>query len=78
MAVEASPVNEDFQPNEGDEAILDVLKEGRANPLYIREKTGHRKQRVNDGLDRLQSAGWVRKVTRGLYEFVGDPREEDA
>jgi predicted transcriptional regulator of viral defense system len=69
-------VNEEYEPTDADERVLEVLAEGRANPLLIRETTGLRKQRVNDSLDRLTSAGWVRKVTRGLYELVGDPRAE--
>jgi len=68
-------VNEDYEPAESDEKVLEVLKEGRANPKWIREQTGLKKQRVNDALERLMNAGWVRKLTRGLYELVDDPRE---
>jgi DNA-binding IclR family transcriptional regulator len=68
-------VNREYEPTEHDEQVLSVLQEGRANPLYIREETGLPKQRINDALQRLTSAGWVRKVTRGLYELVEDPRE---
>lgn len=69
-------VNEDFQPSDAEEDVLDVLKaEWRANPYLLREETGHGKGAVNTALTRLTSAGWVRKVTRGLYEFVDDPRE---
>jgi len=74
-AVQAVGVNEEYAPSENDEKVLKVLKEGRANPLYIREESGVAKQRVNESLDRLRSAGWVRKVTRGLYELVEDPRD---
>jgi len=75
-AVQATEsMNEDYEPAESDELVLDVLKEGRANPKWIREQTGLKKQRVNDALERLQTAGWVQKLTRGLYELVGDPRE---
>jgi len=77
QAVEGPPVNEEYQPTENDEKVLSVLQEGRANPLYIREESGLAKQRVNESLERLRSAGWARKVTRGLYELVGDPREDD-
>lgn len=77
MAIRPPDVNEDYRPDKHDEQVLEVLKDGRANPLHLREKTGLRKQRVNDSLERLQSAGWVRKVTRGLYELVEDPREDE-
>lgn len=69
-------VNEDFEPTENQEDVLSVFKEeGRANPLRIRDVTGLEKQRVNDALRSLVDAGWVRRVNRGLYEFVDDPRE---
>ena len=76
-------VNENYEPGDNDEQILDVLKEGRdenepwgrANPLYLRERTGLNKQQVNYALNQLTAAGWVRKVTDGLYELVTDPRE---
>lgn len=50
------------------------------NPFLVRERTDHeiRKEYVSRYLDNLCRAGWVRKVTRGLYEFVEDPREDDA
>ena len=71
-------MNENFEPNERQEKVLDVFKaETRVNPLRLREATGLNKQRVNDILRDLQAAGWVHKVNRGLYEFVGDPREAD-
>ena len=76
-------VNEDYEPGDNEEHILDVLKEGRdsgepwgrANPLYLRERTGLNKQRINYALNQLRAAGWVKKVTDGLYELVTDPRE---
>ena len=77
-------VNEDYEPGENEDHILVVLKEGRergdpwgrANPLYLRERTGLNKQQVNYALNQLMAAGWVQKVTDGLYEFVTDPRNE--
>ena len=69
-------VNEEYEPTDNDEQVLEVLREGRANPAYIHDQTGLRKQRINDSLQRLTSAGWVRKPARGLYELVDDPRTE--
>lgn len=70
-------VNPEFEPEEIDEQVLDVLRdEHRANPYRIREQTQLGKGEINTSLVRLTSAGWVRKVTRGLYEFVDDPRLE--
>ncbi|MCQ4334431.1 MarR family transcriptional regulator [Natronomonas sp. F2-12] len=76
-------VNENFEPNERQEAILDVLKENReeeqpwgyANPKRLEEELGIRRQYINRALNGLVDAGWVEKVNRGLYRFVADPRE---
>jgi len=54
-----------------------MREEWRANPYLIRQQTGHEKGAVNTALSQLTSAGWVRKVTRGLYEFVDDPRTDE-
>lgn len=71
-------VNEDYEPSDSDEAILEVLKrEARANPYLIREEADLTKQTVNERLTRLTAAGWVKKVVRGLYEFNEDPREDN-
>jgi len=69
--------NQDYEPDDDDEEqILQVLKdEGRANPPRIREQTNIRKEYVSRKLDNLVRAGWVRRVTRGLYEFADDPRD---
>jgi len=75
-------VNEGYNPTDNEKYILDVLIEdrdkdkpwGRANPLYLREQTGLNKQQVNYALNQLTAAGWVKKITDGLYELVADPR----
>lgn len=77
-------VNEEFEPDERQEAILEILKEGQeegrpwgyANPKRLEEKLKTRRQYVNRALQGLVDAGWVVKVTRGLYRFNRDPREE--
>ena len=77
-------VNEDFQPNERQEAILEVLKDGRnegkpwgyANPKRLEMQIDTRKQYINRELKGLVDAGWIEKANRGLYRFVEDPRTE--
>ena len=77
-------VNEDFEPTDRQEAILDVLQQGRdegqpwgyANPKRLEEELDIRRQYVNRALRGLVDAGWVEKVNRGLYRFVDDPRED--
>ena len=70
-------VNEAYTPSDNEEYLLDVLKEGRATPLYFKERTGLNDQQINYGLNQLMAAGWVERVTKGLYELVVDPREEE-
>jgi DNA-binding IclR family transcriptional regulator len=75
--------NESFNPNDRQEQLLEVFKAGRetGNPWgratnkYLAEQTDIRRQYVNRELDSLVDAGWVTQLTRGLYEFVVDPRE---
>ena len=79
-----SMVNEDFEPTDDCEAVLNVFKQGRdtndpwgrANPRFIIDQTDISKQNVEYHLRRLRDAGWVQRCARGLYEFVEDPRED--
>ena len=70
-------MNEEYEPSDNEEWVLDVLDEGRATPKYLKDRTGLNNQQVNYALNQLIAAGWVRKITTGLYELVGDPREDD-
>jgi DNA-binding IclR family transcriptional regulator len=77
-------VNDSYTPSDAEETILELLQEGResnepwgrANPMYVRERTDLNKQQTNYALKQLVSAGWIEKKTDGLYEFVADPRDE--
>jgi len=76
-------VNEKYEPTEKDELVLKALKKGRseddpwgrANPRWLMDETGLEKSNVEFCLRSLTDAGWIRRVARGLYEFVEDPRE---
>lgn len=61
-----------------DHDVLRVLADGRANPYLIRERTGLDKGDVNTVLNRLGRGGYVRQVTRGLYEITERGEEEVA
>jgi len=84
MGIQANMVNENYEPSENDELVLEVLKDGRnrddpwgrANPRYLIDETGLEKSNVEFSLRSLRSAGWVERAARGLYELVDDPREE--
>lgn len=77
-------VNREFEPDERQEAILDILKEGQvegnpwgyANPKRLEQRLDTRRQYINRALRGLIDAGWVEKVNRGLYRFVTDPRNK--
>lgn len=77
-------VNEQYDPNEREEIVLELFKRGRdsnnpwgrANPLYVRQNTSLDKGQVEYALRNLRNAGWLRQVNQGgLYEFIEDPRE---
>lgn len=84
MSIQLHMVNEDYAPSGREERIMDLIQEGRdddgpwgrANPLYFRERTRMDKGQVEYALSNLTTAGWLRKVNAGLYEFVDDPRED--
>lgn len=85
MSVGQEMVNENYDPSEREETILELFKEGReedqpwgrANPIYFRERTDLEKGQVEYALKQLHTAGWVRKLNPGLYELVEDPRDGD-
>lgn len=54
--------------------IIDVLREGRATPSYLSERTGESRQLISQRLRDLQLAGFVEKIHKGLYELDKDPR----
>jgi hypothetical protein len=67
---------EDLGP--ADEALLDMLNEGRVTAPYVADETGYSLQYVRDRLGRLVEHGNARKVYEGLYELVEDPRKENS
>ena len=83
---QASVVNENYRPSEKDERVLDALKDGRedgepwgrANPRWLIDQTGMEKSSVEFCLRSLRDAGWIRRIARGCYEFVDDPREGES
>ncbi len=77
-------VNENYEPNEREELIIELFKKGhdsgepwgRVNPLYVREHSELDKGQVEYALRNLRNAGWIEQLNQGgLYELVADPRE---
>lgn len=67
---------DDLRP--ADEAMLDVLSEGRATKGMLVDRTGYSRNTVYNRLEVLEAAGHVRVVHAGtrLFELVEDPRRE--
>lgn len=65
----SSSINDQFRPTDRQREIIELLEEGRVNPRLIRENTDMSKQTIEYHLTQLRDAGWVTKVTRGLYEL---------
>ncbi|MDL0118510.1 winged helix-turn-helix domain-containing protein [Halobacterium salinarum] len=63
--------------NPTDQAILELLNEGRCTPSYIAEETGYSRGNIQNRLLRFVEHGYVEQLGGGLYELVEDPREED-
>jgi hypothetical protein len=57
-----------------DEALLDMLRDGRVTAPYASDETGYSLQYTRDRLGRLVEHDNARKVYEGLYELVEDPR----
>lgn len=71
-------VDTEYEPTETEEVVLDVIVEQRrVNPHLLSEETDLDEETIDTALETLTSAGWVRKVTRGLYDFAADPRDAD-
>jgi len=83
----ANMVNEQFVPDETQEAVLEHLKSGRENgepwgytsASIAAEALDTRRQYTSSALGSLHDAGWIERVEpvgTGVYRFVDDPREE--
>jgi hypothetical protein len=59
-----------------DEAVLDMLQDGRVTAPFVGEETDYNVQYVRDRLTRMVEHGNARKAYEGLYELVEDPRED--
>lgn len=84
MSVTASRmVNEDYEPDDMEESVLEVMKDGRDRgepwgytmPSVAGKSLNARRQYTSRALDNLTRAGWVERLGRGFYRYVEDPRE---
>ncbi len=75
--IDRDPMLDEDDLGPADEALLDMLNEGRVTAPYVADETGYSLQYVRDRLGRLVEHGNAKKVYEGLYELVEDPRERD-
>ncbi|QIB74505.1 MarR family transcriptional regulator [Halogeometricum borinquense] len=71
-------VNENYEPNTHEDKLLAFVKLkpcGLVTNRYVREETSMPAERVDSTLNNLKKTGWVKRLTRGFYELVEDPRE---
>ena len=64
---------EDIDLNPTDNAILEMLREGRCTPSYIADAHDYTRGNVKNRMDRLVEHGYVERIHRGLYELTDDP-----
>lgn len=74
MAASAVSVLTPDDLNDTDDAVLDVLNEGRVTPQYAADQMGVSRTYASERLKRLVEHAHVEKVAPGLYELVDDPR----
>lgn len=67
---------EEIHLNPTDNAVLDMLNDGRCTAAYIAAEKDYTRQNVRNRLNRLVEHGYVRRVHKGLYELINDPRED--
>jgi len=82
----AEMVNESYEPDKREEAVLEHLKDGRdeghpwgyTSASIAGEALDMPRQYTSSALGNLHAAGWVENVEpegTGVYRFVEDPRE---
>lgn len=61
--------------NDADEKIIDQLASGRNLPQNLANELGYSRQYIQNRLQMLKAADYVKNVGGGLYELVDDPRD---
>ena len=67
-------MKEEINLNPTDNAILDMLRDGRCTPSFIAREHDYTRGNVKNRLDRLVEHDYVKRLDRGLYELANDPR----
>jgi len=75
----AEPIMDADDMRDADWAILEVLREGRANAPLIAEQAGYSAQYVRERLGRLKQDDIVEPLGHGMYAINSDeiPNRED-
>lgn len=65
------------QLTDTDDQILSMMQEGRVTAPFVAEEIGASQEYIRSRLRRLVEHDHARKVYKGLYELVNDPRENN-
>jgi predicted transcriptional regulator of viral defense system len=78
MPTTETMVNRDYQPNQHEHDVMDFITAEecpRVTNGYVRKQLDKPPERVDPALNNLRKAGWLRRLDRGFYELVDDPRK---
>lgn len=65
----AQPIMDSDDMRDADWAIVEVLRDGRANAPFIEEETGYSAQYIRERLGRMKQDEIVEPLGHGLYEL---------
>jgi hypothetical protein len=77
MSAKPSPVLDPGELNDTDEALLDLLHDGRVTPPYAADELDKSREYISERLIRLKEHDAAKRIAPGLYELVEDPRAEE-
>lgn len=70
-------VDTEDELTEAEKAVIDVVAdEGRVNSHLVCERTDFDEETVETALNRLASSKRVKKVACGLFDYIGDKRDD--
>jgi hypothetical protein len=77
MSTKAQSVLDTDDLNDTDEAILELMRDGRVTPPLVAKKLQKSREYASERLIRMKEHGNATRIAPGLYELVNDPRRPD-
>jgi DNA-binding Lrp family transcriptional regulator len=75
MSTKAQSVLDTDDLNDTDEAILELMRDGRVTPPLVAKKLQKSREYASERLIRMKEHGNATRIAPGLYELVDDPRD---